>query len=245
MTVARSIAPHRRPETAERSADSPGGIVAAWRICEEVYRGATGKSACASAKRFGNELLFCLLGGYGISFELAVSASLVVGALDPFASDWDEALLFEELCALLGEPQFEPRTTSGALRRYRFPTRKARLIVDARRWALDQGSLVERLAMIESEHERRRLLCECPGIGKKTASWVLRNTGLASRLAILDVHVVRALREAGRIRDARLPHDYETVEAVFVEWCDELAAPPAAFDLFLWEVQRGAIRLPS
>jgi thermostable 8-oxoguanine DNA glycosylase len=62
--------------------------------------------------------------------------------------------------------------------------------------------------------------------------------GLAERLAVIDIHVLRALVDAGRVGDVRLPRDYLAVEARFLEWCADIQAPPAAFDLLLWEWQR-------
>jgi thermostable 8-oxoguanine DNA glycosylase len=70
---------------------------------------------------------------------------------------------------------------------------------------------------------------------------MLRNLGLAQELAILDVHLLRALTAAGRVAGARLPRDYDLVEAAFLDWCRELDAPPAGFDLFVWEWQRGSL----
>ena len=70
---------------------------------------------------------------------------------------------------------------------------------------------------------------------------MLRNTGWASELAILDVHVLRAMTEAGVIAEVRLPADYETVERRFLDWCDRLDAAPGVFDLFLWEWHRGTL----
>jgi len=101
------------------------------------------------------------------------------------------------------------------------------------------------LQELGSEGKRRQLLCDCPGVGPKTASWLLRNLGLAFGLAVLDVHVMRALQMAGRITSERLPRDYDLVEAQFLLWCDELGASPAAFDLFVWEWQRGSLTSPS
>ena len=88
---------------------------------------------------------------------------------------------------------------------------------------------------------QRGFLCQCPGIGPKTASWILRNLGLSNDLAVLDIHVIRALRDAGRIGSVNLPRDYEIAEYAFLNWCDELGADPAAFDLFIWEWQRGLL----
>jgi thermostable 8-oxoguanine DNA glycosylase len=66
----------------------------------------------------------------------------------------------------------------------------------------------------------------------------LRNVGLGQALAVIDIHVLRALTAAGRVSDARLPRDYDAIEQRFLSWCEELNAPPAAFDLMLWEWQR-------
>jgi thermostable 8-oxoguanine DNA glycosylase len=72
----------------------------------------------------------------------------------------------------------------------------------------------------------------------KTASWLLRNCGWAKNLAILDIHLMRALHEAGIIDEALLPRDYEVVETAYLHWAEQLGACPAALDRFLWDVQR-------
>jgi thermostable 8-oxoguanine DNA glycosylase len=165
--------------------------------------------------------------------------------LRPFALELSASELEALLRSELESPQFEPLRQDGTFRRYRFPVRKANLIVRARSWLRTRPPLLAELADLECERARRRLLCECPGIGAKTASWLLRNLGLAHELAIIDVHLLRALRAAGRVDNVVLPRDYELVEAAFLEWCRELNAPAAAFDLFVWEWQRGSLSAPS
>jgi thermostable 8-oxoguanine DNA glycosylase len=68
---------------------------------------------------------------------------------------------------------------------------------------------------------------------------VLRNVGLGEEFAILDVHILRALEQSGRIGVYHLPRDYERVEFAFLSWSAELGAPSAAFDLLLWQLGRG------
>jgi thermostable 8-oxoguanine DNA glycosylase len=184
------------------------------------------------------ELIFCLLGGHGVTYELAQSATKVVHALSPFHPSWTEDQLRHAIQRELGKPQFEPRRADGSLRRYRFPARKARLITDAVLWVLAEGGLRGGLAARGTEAERRSWLCKCPGVGMKTASWLLRNCGWAQRVAIIDVHLLRALTEAGVIAEPRLPRDYEKVENAYLRWAEQLGACPAALDLFLWDVQR-------
>jgi N-glycosylase/DNA lyase len=188
-----------------------------------------------------DEALFCLLGGYGVPYELALSATRRLLALELFSRTWKPQALEARLWRELSSPQFEPRRGSGELRRYRYPKRKASLIVSARTWLLQEASVLDRLRAIDDERVRREFLCGCPGFGQKTASWLLRNLGLGRGLAIIDVHVLRALIEERRLVDVRLPRDYAQVEEAFLSWCEELDASPAAFDLFLWEWQRGSL----
>lgn len=219
-------------------------IEEAWSVVADLYCQATPDSASRYPPEVHEELLFCLLGGFGISYELGKSAAGIIQGMRPFSTDWSDRDLFREIIRTLSLAQFEPPRTNGSLRRYRFPNQKATAIVQARQWVLSNDPLHERLRMLPSPKDRRELLIGCPGVGYKTASWVLRNTGLGNDLAILDVHVMRALADAKRIsREARIPQDYETVEVAFLNWCEELDAPSAAFDLFLWHWQRGSLRI--
>lgn len=215
----------------------------AWLVCGDLFCQAVARQAAALQSDFYSELLFCLLGGFGVTYEHGRSAANVVGPLNPFSDYWDENVLLQTLSATLSLGQFLPRRRDGSLRRYRFPRRKARLIVDARKWLQKHRSLTVRLQEIPDSHTRRELLCECPGIGMKTASWLLRNLGWADDVAIIDIHLLRALLKSGRINsDVQLPEDYENAERAFLSWCKELDAPPPAFDLFVWEWQRGTLQ---
>lgn len=217
----------------------------AWRSCADLFSEFASRSLMSFGQELEDEMLFCLLGGHGIPYELAASAAEVVLKLDPFNPCWGELALLGQLNSVLEQPQFGPPRSDGRLRRYRFPARKALAIVAARRWLLLQGrpSGLRRLLIGHTPSQRRELLCGCPGIGPKTASWILRNVGLGERLAIVDIHVLRALQSTGRVSlDAKLPRDYEAAEVAFLDWCQELDAEPAAFDLFVWEWQRGSFR---
>ena len=214
----------------------------AWRVVGDLYCQAAYRCEIAELHEIEDELLFCLLGGFGITFEHGRSASATIRQLRPFSSDWKDEQLFEAILSALMQPQFEPRRRDGSFRRYRFPNQKASIIMKARQWVRSQDPLDERLLQLGSAKDRRRLLSECPGMGFKTASWLLRNLGLGGELAIIDVHVLRALLNAKRIPgDVRIPKDYEMAEEAFLAWCDELGAPSAAFDLFVWHWQRGSL----
>jgi thermostable 8-oxoguanine DNA glycosylase len=215
-----------------------------WRRFAADYEART-PAAPASECAVRQELVFCLLGGHGVSFELARSATDVVMTLCPFDPGWRPTDLAAALQAELSAAKFDPRRRDGSLRRYRYPVRKAELVTAAVAWVSVNGPLSIHLAELPSEFERREWLCQCPGIGPKSASWFLRNTGAAKELAILDVHILRAMREAGRLGEASLPRDYAAVEALFREWCEELGASVFALDLFLWQWQRGDLAVTA
>lgn len=212
-----------------------------WEAHSTTYDQLVQQMAPANEAAVHRELLFCLLGGHAVSYELALSATERCAKLDVFALHWAPDALKARLADELSQPQFLPRKLDGTLRRYRYPERKAILVVGASQWLASCGSLTEALSSLDCEQERRKLLCACPGIGPKTASWLLRNLGFAQNLAVLDVHVLRAMVSAGLVGRVNLSRDYEMVEETFLAWCEDLAAPPAAFDLFLWEFQRGRL----
>ena len=217
-------------------------IEGAWHVVGDLYSQAACPPGIVDPYELEDELLFCLLGGFGITYEHGRSACNAIRQLKPFSVEWTDENLSEAIAAALMRPQFEPRRMDGSLRRYRFPRQKASVIVKARNWVLNQGPLGEHLLQLDSAKERRRFLSECPGVGLKTASWLLRNLGLGDELAIVDIHVLRALVGAKRVPNGiRMPRDYELVEEAFLEWCDELGAPSGAFDLFIWHWQRGTL----
>lgn len=217
-------------------------VECAWHIVDDLYVEAIKPSETMGRIEVENELIFCLMGGFGVTYELGRSAASLICQLRPFSEEWGDEDLFNAISEALMKPQFDPVKADGTPRRYRFPFRKASAIVKARNWLHCNGPIHQRLLELESDRERREFLSECPGMGLKTASWLLRNLGMGAGLATVDVHVFRALAEAERIPNhLQMPRDYELVEEAFLEWCNEMQAPPAAFDLFLWHWQRGTL----
>ena len=219
-------------------------IEEAWFVCRELFLPKDPRERCRTTGDFQEELLFCLLGGFGVSYEQNLSAWQACLTVRPFLAKWKPDALEATVASILSERRFEPRRRDGTFRKYRFPNRKALLIGKAKQW-LDENSPIEAtLLSISDEKQRRAFLMRCPGVGPKTSSWILRNIGLGERLAILDVHILRALKAVGRIRGPReLPRDYELIEEAFLQWCSDLQAPPASLDLFVWHWQRGDLKL--
>ncbi|MDQ2761460.1 MAG: hypothetical protein M3Y17_13830 [Actinomycetota bacterium] len=150
-----------------RAEDSavPGGWATMWPAFAQAYAELVSPAPPASEPELLRELLFCLLGGHGITYEMNRSVSAVADHLDVFAEEHDADTLWRNLVDALAAPQFDPPRKDGSPRRYRFPRRKATIIVQARAWVLSAGPLTERLAAQPCERDRRTWLTSCPGLG--------------------------------------------------------------------------------
>jgi hypothetical protein len=207
----------------------------AWEVAAPHYPGPV-KGSVAGDQELRAELLFCLLGGHGIPYDLNLSVADRLWSRGLFRTS--KRLAKRSIEAELRKPQFEPRCRDGRLRRYRFPVRKAELLFAAQLWLESVDSLAAEISALHCEFKRRDFLCACPGIGPKSASWLLRNCGYAHELAVLDIHVVRAMQSCGRIDKADLARDYEIVESEYLSWCRDYDADPARFDLIVWDFSR-------
>lgn len=189
------------------------------------------------------EVAACLLGGHGMPAELGLAAFTrvrdggLLTAPSASASNLERALR-------------EPFEIRGRSRHYRFPAAKAR--------ALHAALLVLAHSRPPTDPLRLRdwLLC-LPGIGPKTASWIVRNRDASTRVAVLDIHILRACQLLGAFPKAlALPRDYMSLEAVFVSIADSFAVCPSDLDVAMWHEMRasralvseafaGSLRLPS
>src|SRR2546430_2041306 len=128
-------------------------LEAAWQVCADLFCAVQTHPTLAQ-RDLEHELLFCLLGGHGVTFEHALSASASLMQLGPFTSRLEDDALLEQLRAELDKSQFEPPKQNGTLRRYRYPTRKADLIVRARSWLRSHPNLFDELFQLRSERDR-------------------------------------------------------------------------------------------
>ena len=150
----------------------------AWRIVDDLYVQAVPLLPSNKNLEIESELLFCLMGGFGITYEHGRSAAEVLWQLRPFSEEWEDHDLFEAVLDELMQAQFTPMKADGTLRRYRFPRRKASIVVKARNWLHLNRPLDQKLLLMADNRERRSFLGDCPGVGLKTASWLLRNVGM-------------------------------------------------------------------
>lgn len=169
-----------------------------------------------------SETLFCLLGGFGITAELARAAhGVVLGVLEmesePAAEHIEIALR---------------RPLPGGFGRYRFPRQRAERVADA----------VMHLRTSPPPGEPsllREYLLKMNGIGPKTAAWIVRNVTGSAEVAIVDIWLIRALTRAGIFRpEWRVDRHYHRFEEAFLQYAAHGQVPPGALDLCIWEQAR-------
>ncbi|MBN9139251.1 MAG: hypothetical protein J0H23_00330 [Micrococcales bacterium] len=178
-----------------------------------------------------DEVALCMLGGFGMPYELALAAytavhqQVLLGDPTPAESAIEAVLL-------------EPVRVGNATRRYRFPHQRARRLAGALRHLHASPAPTDPL-------EAREWLTSAPGIGPKTASWIVRNRWPDAPVAILDVHVLRAGARATVFpEDARISTAYRQLEALFVAWAAVEEVRPADLDATIWAEEAARARHP-
>lgn len=177
------------------------------------------------------ELVFCMLGGYGITAELAMAA---------FEVCRDARLIsnFETSAVLWMEQLQRPLLVNGRPIKYRYPKQKAIFIAGAM-VHLQNNSLTGL-----DGRELRNDLLKIRGVGLKTAGWVARNYLDTDEVAILDIRLIRAGQLCGVFTPRqRVERDYVEMEARFIDFCNALAARPAVLDCLIWGQMRTYGRL--
>jgi N-glycosylase/DNA lyase len=172
------------------------------------------------------ELVFCMLGGFGVTAELATAAFMacktanLIACRATSADDWTEILL-------------RPLWVNGRAARYRYPHQKAKFLSGVMAYLLSHSIDAHR------GKELRDGLLKIRGVGPKTAGWVARNYLDADDVAILDVHIVRAGLLCGLFTPAqRVERNYFEMETRFLEFCSALDVRPAVMDCLIWSQMR-------
>jgi N-glycosylase/DNA lyase len=207
---------------------SPGEILspAYWAALARASPEATHGFVCQDGD-LASEVGFCLLGGFGITAELGAAAHDRLRAAGVFKPDWRPDR--DAVAVMLKEPL----TVKGRPIHYRFPDQRATRISQA------MAALQVRPPRTHCAFLFRDDLMALPGVGPKTASWIVRNLTGSDALAILDVHVVRAGQAMGLFRaDVRLPHDYAELEGLFLEFANKLGVGAGALDALIWTQMR-------
>lgn len=173
------------------------------------------------------ELGFCMLGGFGIRYEVNAAAFERLRGFGVF--DLTNSVEPMEIEGLLREPL----SVGSRPIRYRFPAQRARRISKMR-----NALILDDVAQSDPLDLREKLM-KLEGVGPKTASWVVRNLLGCERVAILDVHIVRVCQNFGLFpRKVSLPRDYRLLEERFLSFADSAGVSSADLDAIIWAEAR-------
>ena len=170
------------------------------------------------------EVAACLLGGWGMPAELALAAYERVRERNLLRPGTTAEQVEEALS--------EPFMLQGRARKYRFIRQKARYLSGCLQQLNDFAPPAEDIAF-------RDRLNELPGVGLKTASWVVRNMRPQSEVAILDIHILRVGQHLSLFPEAWQPDThYRELEARFIAFARAIEVSPATLDGLMWDHMR-------
>jgi thermostable 8-oxoguanine DNA glycosylase len=116
--------------------------------------------------------------------------------------------------------------------RYRFAKQKARYI-SAAMTAMPQ---VDRAG---SDRDLRAKLVDIPGIGLKTASWIVRNWRNSDEVSILDIHILRAGQILGVFpKEQTVEKHYLMLEDSYLEFAASISVRASILDSVMWMTMR-------
>ena len=176
------------------------------------------------------EVVACLLGGYGIPAEVGLAAFERVR--EKMQTIWDFVPDDTALEALLRKPLI----VNGKKIHYRFARQKARYVAACLQKIDTMGPPPD------SDLDFREWLLELPGIGYKTASWIVRNWRASDEVAIIDIHVVRACLVMGVFPSRADPsRHYLGLEKRFLDFAFSIGVRASILDAVIWRTMK---RLP-
>ncbi|MDU6375545.1 MAG: endonuclease III domain-containing protein [Bradyrhizobium sp.] len=203
-------------------------LTPAFWVAQAWMTGKPSQNAFQLGRSLEEEVVYCILGGYGIPAEVGLAAAeRVCGAL----ADLSDGV---RLHARLRELLRYPLQIGGRSVRYRFAAQRAEYLAGA----LAMLPSIEEVAI--SDVALRNALLGLPGVGPKTASWIVRNRRASDEVAILDVHIVRACRIMGIFPHAADPvRLYFELERRFLEFCRITGSAASSMDAVMWSTMRG------
>lgn len=209
-----------------------------WGTCYQLYTPAFWKlqylmypfTEDSSAHKIGTtlieEVVQCILGGYGIPSEMGTMAFNRLREQKLITGD----VAFERIYEALKTPFI---TDNGRPVKYRFANQKSYYIYDF----LSREDLKN--IPCSNDLELRNWLIDLKGIGPKTASWITRNWLRSERVAILDIHILRAGMITGFFeKDLNIKTQYFSLEASYLNFCNSLAVRPSDMDAIIWSYMK-------
>ena len=166
------------------------------------------------------EVVACLLGGYGNPAEVGLAAFWALR--DAGLASGTPSV--DAIVAVLSQEHL----VHGRRVRYRFAATRARYIAASLHLLAGATPPTDDVFF-------REWLTRCPGIGRKTASWITRNLRRTNRVAILDVHILRAGERLGVFPPRHdVNRDYLRLEAAFLEFAARLGVRADVLDALMW-----------
>lgn len=172
------------------------------------------------------EVMACLLGGYGIPAEIGLAAYDRFRAAmqtDP-QSVCDPQRTYE----LLSEPlEMGARSV-----KYRFARQKSAYLAGA----MSRLPEIDRSA---GDKELRDQLVTLPGIGLKTASWIVRNWRRSDLVSILDIHIMRAGQGLNIFpKTWKVERNYRELEDAYLSFAHAISTRASILDSVMWMTMR-------
>lgn len=173
------------------------------------------------------ETAACMLGGYGIPAEMGLAAFRRLRDAELFRKGI--AVPTDQFFRLLKEPIDVGRPV-----RYRFAHQRSCRLASATRYFADSAPPPS-----ENPLKLREWLLGIPGVGLKTASWIIRNQTGSDEVAIVDVHLRRAGEAAGIFPSRwQVERDYLLYERAFLGFSRLGGVPASGLDALIWDEQR-------
>lgn len=202
-----------------------------WKYMYLVYGSEVGLDNHRIGSTIIEEIIACILGGYGMPSELGIAAFERLKSKSLIKPGVSFTKIHEALC----DP-FE--MLDGSLKRYRFYNQKSKYVHKLlQRTDLDQIPL-------HHDGSLRTWLLSVEGIGFKTASWITRNWLQSENVAILDVHILRAGKIAGFFDDqCDVATHYLDLESNYISFCNALGVLPSNMDAIIWNYMKKTNKL--
>jgi N-glycosylase/DNA lyase len=208
------------------------GSAAYWVACCDELAPRIDRHALGAS--LAEEVAACILGGYGTPAPVGLAAFTRLrreGLLD-LAAAADGATLELALC--------QPLDVGSRRVRYRFAAQRGHRLAGALAGLRHASPPSDAIPL-------RNWLQQLPGIGPKTASWIVRNYLATDEVAIIDVHIQRAGVIAGVFDPQWTPaRSYAEMEGLFLAWASHGQVSAAALDAVIWsnmaQMGRAAMR---
>ncbi|MCU7494779.1 MAG: 8-oxoguanine DNA glycosylase [Ignavibacteria bacterium] len=174
-------------------------------------------------KTLEEEIVACILGGYGFKAELGLLAFKRLKEIGLFSkSNYFSAAEISEILK-------EPFKIGARSVKYRFVNQKSTYVYYALKY------IRQNPPKTKDPIEFRNWLLNISGIGLKTASWITRNWLESDLVAIIDIHIYRAgiLSEIFSKSD-KINRDYLLLEKKLIEYSKAIGARVSALDATMW-----------